>query len=177
MSNATAVHGVWEATLKRFGIDQTGRNALYLLHDHSEDGRALANEIVHKLGRPNVKYDNVSKFVHKSVLNARDRLSWSSSLSWWSAASSADESPESWSWSADHWYADESHQVTYQSLSRWSPDPWYWYDDGENWCWTSEAWEEFDAAAEALEEAKAESWRVCGWTWEAGHGWSRAWWY
>ena len=199
-SNTTAAHAVWEATFNRLGIDQTARDEIYLLHDHSADGRARANDIVHKLHRKHVTYDDPSRFMHKSILNARSDMakSWSSTSSRWSAAPwNADGSPESSSWwSAAHWNADGSPE----SSSWWSAAPWYadgspawwsrwaadnwdaWDDaDGDRWTtatsYGSAEFEQSDLERAARLAGEAEYWRVLGWAWSRRRGWhfSDAW--
>ena len=63
--------------LKRYDVDESARQALWLLLNHSDDGRREANALVMKLLKKalaNDPLDNASGFIFSSVKKAYVRL-------------------------------------------------------------------------------------------------------
>ena len=94
---------VWADVLKDIGVDATAGQDLFLLATHSDGGWQAANAIMAKLvkkKRDGEDFRNVSGFVHRCVLNARNELGResgsSSSRAEWSNASTSKWGASSW---------------------------------------------------------------------------------
>ncbi len=70
----------WDDILKEHGVDSTARQELFCLAQFSEHGYREANSIMAKLlkkAADGERLGNISGFVHRCVLNARDNMHWS----------------------------------------------------------------------------------------------------